>query len=79
MVKCGMGLHAETVEPHKIVLMAKFLLVAEVLYVWNLVWTKLSLLLMYYRIFHFPYFKKWAYVIGAFIFMVRKFLIGSIL
>jgi hypothetical protein len=48
-------------------MMAKFLVVAEVLYVYNLVWTKLSILLMYYRIFHFPYFKKMAYAIGAFI------------
>lgn len=72
MIESGMGLHADTVEPQRIVFMAKYLLAAEVLYVWNLVWTKLSLLMMYYRIFRFPYFKKWAFVIGAFIFMVRR-------
>lgn len=67
MISCGMGLHAEVVPLTKIVLMAKLLVVAEVLYAYNLVWTKLSLLMMYYRIFRFPYFKKWAYIIGAFI------------
>jgi hypothetical protein len=69
MLWCGMGLHAETVPLEKIVLMAKLLVVAEVLYVFNLVWTKLSFLMMYYRIFRFPYFKKWAYIIGTFIVM----------
>lgn len=62
-----MGLHADVVPLPKIVLMAKLLVVAEVLYAFNLVWTKLSLLMMYYRIFRFPYFKKWAYIIGSFI------------
>lgn len=63
----GMGLHADTVPMDSIVMMAKFLVVAEVLYVYNLVWTKLSILLMYYRVFRFPYFKKMAYGIGAFV------------
>lgn len=63
----GMGIHADKVAPDSIVQMAKYLLVAEVLYVYNLVWTKLSILLMYYRIFHFPYFKRMAYGVGAFI------------
>lgn len=67
MIHNGMGLHANTVDPNNIVLIAKFLVVAEILYVFNLVWTKLSILFMYYRIFHFPYFKRWAYGIAAFI------------
>lgn len=67
MYSSGMGIHADKVPMDDIVQMAKFLVVAEVLYVYNLVWTKLSILLMYYRIFHFGYFKKWAYGIGAFI------------
>jgi len=67
MYSAGMGIHADKVPLDDIVLMAKFLVVAEILYVFNLVWTKLGILLMYYRIFHFPYFKKVAYVIGAFI------------
>jgi hypothetical protein len=63
-----MGLHAGTAVPiSNQVMIAKFLVVAEILYVFNLVWTKLSILLMYYRIFHFPYFKRWAYIIGAFV------------
>ncbi|PKX99843.1 hypothetical protein P168DRAFT_261112 [Aspergillus campestris IBT 28561] len=67
MIHNGMGLHADTVDPENIVLIAKFLVVAEILYVFNLVWTKISILFMYYRIFHFPYFKRWAYGIGTFI------------
>ncbi|KAJ6107645.1 hypothetical protein N7523_008968 [Penicillium sp. IBT 18751x] len=67
MVQKGMGLHADTLPPENVVMIAKFLVVAEVLYVFNLVWTKLCILLMYYRIFRFPYFKTWAYVIGTFV------------
>ncbi|KAL6874276.1 GPCR, PTH11-type [Trichoderma longibrachiatum] len=65
----GMGLHADKVPPTKIVMMAKWLVVAEILYAWNLGWTKISLLLMYYRIFHVPYFKKMAWAVGGFVMM----------
>ncbi|KAE8145013.1 integral membrane protein [Aspergillus avenaceus] len=71
MIKEGMGLHATAIksdDPTKnVVMIAKYLVVAEVLYVFNLVWTKISILLMYYRIFHFAYFKTWAYIIGTFV------------
>ncbi|KAK3690579.1 hypothetical protein B0T22DRAFT_516210 [Podospora appendiculata] len=67
MYGCGMGIHADQVPLDNMVMMAKYLVVAEVLYVYNLVWTKISILLMYYRIFRFPYFKKMAYAIGGFI------------
>ncbi|KAJ6001977.1 hypothetical protein N7499_002155 [Penicillium canescens] len=67
MVHKGMGLHADTLPTGDVVMIAKYLVVAEVLYVFNLVWTKLSILLMYYRIFRFPYFKTWAYIIGTFV------------
>lgn len=67
MHSAGMGIHADKVDPADIVMMAKWLVVAEILYAWNLGWTKLSLLLMYYRIFHFPYFKKMAWAVGAFV------------
>ncbi|EED22640.1 conserved hypothetical protein [Talaromyces stipitatus ATCC 10500] len=67
MIHAGMGLHVAEVGVEGAVLMAKYLVAAEVLYVYNLVWTKLSFLLMYYRIFHFPYFKRWAYIIGGFV------------
>ncbi|RSM05306.1 hypothetical protein CEP52_006334 [Fusarium oligoseptatum] len=68
MHSCGMGLHADKVDPKEIVMMAKWLVVAEVLYAWNLGWTKLSLLLMYYRIFRVPYFKKMAWIVSTFVF-----------
>jgi hypothetical protein len=32
----GMGIHADLVNPKKIVLMAKWLVVAEIFYAWNL-------------------------------------------
>jgi hypothetical protein len=68
MVHKGMGLHAGTdVTMENVIMIAKYLVVAEVLYVFNLVWTKLSILLMYYRIFRFQYFKIWAYIIGTFV------------
>ncbi|KAJ9148526.1 Integral membrane protein [Pleurostoma richardsiae] len=67
MYGCGMGIHADKVKTSSIVMMAKWLLVAEILYAWNLCWTKISLLLMYYRIFRFSYFKKMALLIGGFI------------
>ncbi|KAJ4138334.1 hypothetical protein NW768_002157 [Fusarium equiseti] len=64
----GMGIHADKVPMTQIVMMAKWLVVAEVLYAWNLGWTKLSLLLMYYRIFRVPYFKTMAWIVGSFVF-----------
>ncbi|UNI22760.1 hypothetical protein JDV02_008621 [Purpureocillium takamizusanense] len=67
MYSAGMGIHADKVEPGSIVMMAKWLVVAEVLYAWNLGWTKTALLLMYYRIFHLPYFKRMAWIVGAFV------------
>lgn len=67
MHSCGMGIHADLLDLKDIVMMAKWLVVAEILYAFNLGWTKLSLLLMYYRIFRVPYFKKMAYVVGAFV------------
>ncbi|EPE10560.1 integral membrane protein [Ophiostoma piceae UAMH 11346] len=63
----GMGIHADKLKMPAIVMMAKWLLVAEILYAWNLCWTKISLLLMYYRIFCIPFFKKMAFGIGSFI------------
>lgn len=67
MYSAGMGRHADQVDTGSIVAMAKWLVVAEVLYAWNLGWTKTALLLMYYRIFHLPYFKKAAWIVGAFV------------
>ena len=67
MYACGMGIHADLLDPADIVMMAKWLVVAEILYAWNLGWTKISILLMYYRIFRLPYFKKMAWGVGAFV------------
>ncbi|KAM0723493.1 hypothetical protein Q7P37_000480 [Cladosporium fusiforme] len=63
----GMGIHADLVEMDDIIMIAKWLIVAEILYAFNLGWTKLSLLLMYYRIFRVPYFKKMAWAVGIFV------------
>ncbi|OBR09178.1 Integral membrane protein [Colletotrichum higginsianum IMI 349063] len=68
MHSVGMGIHADKVEMDNIVLMAKYLVVAEILYAWNLGWTKLSLMLMYYRIFHIPFFKKMTWFVTTFVF-----------
>lgn len=62
-----MGIHADLLDPADIVMMAKWLVVAEILYAFNLGWTKISLLLMYYRIFRVPYFKKMAWAVGTFV------------
>ncbi|KAI0599760.1 hypothetical protein F4775DRAFT_108949 [Biscogniauxia sp. FL1348] len=67
MLAEGMGIHVESVPMENIIQMAKYLVVAEILYVFNLVWTKISILLMFYRIFRFSYIKKAAYVIGTFV------------
>lgn len=67
MHSCGMGIHADLLDPADIVMMAKWLVVAEILYAFNLGWTKISLLMMYYRIFRVPYFKKMAWAVGTFV------------
>jgi hypothetical protein len=63
----GVGYHAETVGEAAVANISKWLLVTEVIYVWNLCWTKLSLLCMYYRIFRFPGFKKQVICVGTFV------------
>lgn len=67
MHSCGMGIHADLLEPAKLVMIAKWLVVAEILYAFNLAWTKLSLLLMYNRIFGagVPSFKPMSIAIGC--------------
>ncbi|CAG9950822.1 unnamed protein product [Clonostachys rosea f. rosea IK726] len=63
----GIGIHADLVNPKSIVLITKWLVVAEVFYAWNLGRTKLAVLLIYYRIFNIPFFKRIAWIVGAFI------------
>ncbi|KAI1634520.1 hypothetical protein F4809DRAFT_618075 [Biscogniauxia mediterranea] len=67
MLAEGMGVHVESVPMDSVIRIAKYLVVAEILYVFNLVWTKISILLMFYRIFRFSYIKRAAYVIGTFV------------
>ena len=60
----GLGLHADVVDPERVIVMLKELVAAETLYAWSLGWTKLSVLLMYYRVFRVRHFKVTAYAIG---------------
>jgi hypothetical protein len=64
MYSHGLGIHADVVYPENIVPMLRWLVIGETLYAWALSWVKLSILLMYYRIFHVPYFKYSAWVLG---------------
>jgi hypothetical protein len=66
-VSHSVGLHAENVPIDDLILVTKLIIIGEILYVMNLGWTKLGFLLMFYRIFHFDYFKKRVYLIGAFV------------
>lgn len=69
MYSKGLGLHVSQVSEDQLVGLSKVLLAGEVAYAWNLCWSKLSVLLLYYRIFYvdFSYFKKAAYVVGGFV------------
>lgn len=75
----GLGRHAEHVSLQDVVSLAKIALVIDVLYLWNLAWSKISLLLLYYRVFRFGYVKSAAYAIGALVVLlavVSTFLTG---
>ncbi|KAJ6437914.1 hypothetical protein O9K51_09336 [Purpureocillium lavendulum] len=69
MYSAGLGLHADETNQRDIVILIKWLVAAEVLYVWNLAWTKTSILLMYYRIFHVTSFKRVAWIVGTFVWL----------
>lgn len=64
-VALGLGLHVKEVPPSHTFSLLKVALVIDVLYLWSLVWSKISVLLLYYRVFRFGYFKTAAYAIGA--------------
>ncbi|KAF2088462.1 hypothetical protein K490DRAFT_2949, partial [Saccharata proteae CBS 121410] len=66
MVHYGMGLHADTLPTNNVVMVAKYLMIAEILYVINLVLTKISILYMYYRLFPLRAMKRWSWAIGGF-------------
>lgn len=63
----GAGYHAKDLSQKSVENITMWLLITEIIYVWNLCWTKLSLLFMYYRIFHFPYFKRLVICAGTFV------------
>lgn len=63
----GVGNHVGQLSEHAVQNISKWLLITEIIYIWNLCWTKLSLLLMYYRIFHYTGFKKQVIVVGSFV------------
>ncbi|OAA40207.1 hypothetical protein BBO_06265 [Beauveria brongniartii RCEF 3172] len=63
----GVGYHVNSLSKHAVHNISKWLLITEVIYIWNLCWTKLSLLMMYYRIFRLPGFKKQVIAVGTFV------------
>lgn len=78
-IALGLGLHVQYVSPENIVALIKVVLVTDVLYLWSLVWSKVTVLLLYYRVFRFGYFKSAAYAIGGLVVVlaiVSTFLTG---
>lgn len=66
MFVVGVGFHSSQIGHERDVMIAKLMLAAEVLYGLNLCWTKIGILLMYWRIFNqVSYFKPVSYVIGG--------------
>ncbi|KOS23296.1 hypothetical protein ESCO_003405 [Escovopsis weberi] len=63
----GVGRHVDVLSSEQYVLAVKWLLVCGVAYPWNLCWTKLSVLLMYYRIFDFAPFRRMAFWVAGFV------------
>ncbi|KAM3521712.1 hypothetical protein NHJ13051_006079 [Beauveria bassiana] len=63
----GVGYHVNSLSKHAVHNISKWLLITEVIYIWNLCWTKLSLLMMYYRLFRLPGFKKQVITVGTFV------------
>lgn len=67
MYSQGLGLHASAVAHSQVATMTKISLVAKIVFSWNICLTKVSLLLMYYRIFNLSRLEKASLVaIGAF-------------
>lgn len=64
-VGLGLGLHSKYVAPANAVPMVQIALAVDIMYVWSLVWSKLSLLALYYRVFCFGYFKRACWVVAV--------------
>lgn len=68
MFSQGLGLPATEVSPKNIRTVAQLMLGAEITYTWNLCFTKISVLLMYYRVFHLSNRSPvYLYILGAFV------------
>lgn len=66
-VGLGVGLHVRDIPLENGVPLIKAVLVVDFFYIWALVWSKLSLLLLYYRTFRFGYIKSAGITVGALI------------
>lgn len=64
-VGLGVGIHVVDVAPENSVSLAQTVLAVDVFYIWGLAWSKLSLLLLYYRTFRFGYIKHASYGVGV--------------
>lgn len=67
IIHLGLGRHSAVVSEN-LVRISQLVVAGQVLYVFNLVWSKVGLLLLYYRIFRFANVKRWSYLIGGFVF-----------
>lgn len=68
MYSQGLGLPINAVSLANIRTVARLLLGAEIIYTWNLCFTKLAVLMMYYRVFHLSTKSPVClYMIGAFV------------
>lgn len=64
-VGLGLGLHFKYVAAANAAPMVQIALAVDILYIWSLVWSKLSLLALYYRVFRFGYFKRVCWVVAV--------------
>lgn len=65
----GAGYHSSTIGAANVAVIKEYLLVSEVIYIWHMAWTKLSVLLMYYRVFHVPHFKRLVVAVACLVFV----------
>ncbi|KAJ4406059.1 hypothetical protein N0V82_010205 [Gnomoniopsis sp. IMI 355080] len=63
-VGLGLGLHAQFVAEGHAVSMVQLALAIDIMYIWCIVWSKLSLIALYYRVFGFGYFKSACWVVA---------------
>lgn len=61
----SLGMHITFVLPDRLIRSVQIVLTVDVMYIWSLVFSKLSLLFLYHRVFCFGYFKRAGFVIGG--------------